>query len=130
MDPKEILKILDEERRIGAEGTATLEMTPHVVRYLSANWRGVFYSRFPDAEADSTIEMEIERFSHLGGTFEWKVYSHDDPRDLPAKLARRGFKQGDEEALMIATLEEMPEALFQPVSEGTFNQDRASRGQC
>jgi GNAT superfamily N-acetyltransferase len=116
MDLTEILKLLDEERRIGADGMATLETTPHVVRYLSANWRGIFYSHFSATETDQIIDAEIERFSRLGGTFEWKIYSHDEPRELPAKLAARGFKPGDEEALMIAMLEDLPETLFQPVS--------------
>jgi GNAT superfamily N-acetyltransferase len=117
MDLTDILKLLDEERRTGADGTATLEISPHVVRYLSTNWRGIFYSHFSAADTDRIIDEELERFSHLGGTFEWKIYSHDEPRELPAILAARGFKQGPEEALMIATLEGLPESLFHPVPE-------------
>lgn len=102
---------------MGADVTATLEKTPQVVRYLSSNWNGIVYSRFSSEEADQIIGEEIDRFSRLGGTFKWKVYGHDEPRVLLEKLAKRGFKQGDEEALMVASTADLPEALFRPHSD-------------
>src|SRR5271157_1420127 len=51
-DPSEILKLLDEERRVGADAGATVEKTPHVVRYLSSNWNGITYSCFSSDKAD------------------------------------------------------------------------------
>lgn len=115
-DPSEILKLLDEERRVGADAGANIEKTPHVVRYLSSNWNGITYSCFPSEKADQIIGAEIDRFSRLGGTFKWKVYSHDEPRILLEKLAERGFKQGEEEALMVAPTKDLPETLFRPHS--------------
>lgn len=114
--PSAILKLLDEERRVGADAGANIEKTPHVVRYLSSNWNGITYSCFSSEKADQIIGAEIDRFSRLGGTFKWKVYSHDEPRILLEKLAERGFKQGEEEALMVAPTKDLPETLFRPHS--------------
>jgi GNAT superfamily N-acetyltransferase len=117
MDSTNILQLLDEERRVGTDVTATLERTPEIVRCLSANWNGIVYSHFSDADADRIIDTEIERFSRIGNKFEWKVYSHDEPRNLLAKLTERGFRPREEEALMIAPLTELSKTLFRPISD-------------
>jgi hypothetical protein len=43
------------------------------------------------------IDYEIDYFGKLNRGFEWKVYSHDDPSDLLARLRLRGFAIGEEE---------------------------------
>jgi hypothetical protein len=56
--------------------------------------------------------------SKLGEVFEWKVYSHDQPSDLLTRLRGRGFKIGEEEALMVLDLHELPTRLRASAPEG------------
>jgi hypothetical protein len=46
---------------------------------------------------EEVIDYEIDYFGKLNRGFEWKVYSHDDPSDLLARLRLRGFAIGEEE---------------------------------
>ncbi|HEY2123304.1 MAG TPA: GNAT family N-acetyltransferase [Chthoniobacterales bacterium] len=113
MDETLILRLLDEERRHLNDSDVTLSPTRYVVRAVGAqeSWAGIVYYCFPAEETESVIEGEIAFFENLGREFEWKVYSHDQPQDLLAELRRRGFKIGEEEALMIRELRELPISL-------------------
>jgi GNAT superfamily N-acetyltransferase len=82
-----------------------------VVRAVGPGWSGIAFSRFSAAEADAVIDQEIEHWNSLNRSFEWKVYSHDEPSDLIVKLPQRGFSIGKEEALMILDVDEVPETL-------------------
>jgi hypothetical protein len=64
------------------------------------------------------IGCEIGFFTKLQRSFEWKIYSHDEPPDLRERLRSRGFKIGEEEALMILDLEEVPPPLLAPAPTG------------
>src|ERR1700733_997730 len=94
MDPKTILELLDHERQTLAFPGAILERTPFVVRELSPTSNGISYTSLTSSNVDQVIEEELSRFAELGTEFEWKVYSHDQPSDLRARLAHRGFKTG------------------------------------
>jgi len=111
MDKTEVLQILDRERRTVASLGTHLEMKPNVVRAIGPGWSGIAFSRFSAAEADAVIDQEIEHWSSLNRSFEWKVYSHDEPSDLIVKLRQRGFIIGNEEAFMILDVDEAPETL-------------------
>ena len=96
------LQRLDFERRTIPDIDVNLETTPYVVRAISklGFWNGIVYSHFPRSVAEAVIADEISYFATLRRSFEWKVYSHDEPperrpgergrRDPPAAEARRG----------------------------------------
>ena len=72
----------------------------------------IVYSNFSAPEAAKVIDDEISYFSKLGRGFEWKVYSHDEPTDLLDGLRSRGFRIGEEEALMVLDLRLLPSRLL------------------
>ena len=114
-----ILMLLDAERQTVADTDFTLEKTPYVVRAIGKEyWSGIVYSHFSTAEAEGVIDDEIGYFTKLGRDFEWKVFSHDEPADLLTRLRRRGFKIGEEEALMILDVQKFPPGLLAPAPEG------------
>jgi GNAT superfamily N-acetyltransferase len=114
MDNRTILMLLDAERQTIADIDFALEKTPHVVRAIGeeAAWSGIVYSHFSAPEAAKVIDDEISYFSKLGRSFEWKVYSHDEPTDLLDRLRSRGFRIGEEEALMVLDLRLLPSRLL------------------
>ena len=112
VDPAYILQILDRERQGVPDFGTHLEVTPNVVRAVGPAWKGIAFSRFSTAEAETIIDQEIAHWNSLNRAFEWKVYSHDQPPDLIIRLRKRGFKIGCEEALMILDAEEVPETLL------------------
>jgi len=119
MSDREILLRLDAERQAVADRDMVLERTPQVVRAIGDHgfWNGIVYSRFSSEEAEEVIDHEIHYFNKLQRSFEWKVYSHDEPSDLLVRLRRRGFKIGEEEALMVLGLDALPPALLAPAPE-------------
>ena len=40
-------------------------------------------------------------FERSGQSFEWKLYSHDEPGDLKERLAARGFRIGGVEVIVV-----------------------------
>jgi GNAT superfamily N-acetyltransferase len=120
MNHREILSRLDAERQTVPDPDARLERTQNVVRGIAAldNRNAIVYSNSSAQEAGTIIESEIDYFSKLQRSFEWKVYSHDQPADLLERLRQRGFKIGTEEALMILDLQALPSALFAPLPPG------------
>ncbi|MGA8658180.1 MAG: GNAT family N-acetyltransferase [Chthoniobacterales bacterium] len=118
MNDRIILSRLDAERQAVPDSDVTLEKTPHVVRAIGRSWNGIVYSRFFPEEAETIISREIGYFAKLRRGFEWKVYSHDEPSNLLACLRSRGFNIGEEEALMVLDLQELPPVLLLPAPEG------------
>ena len=116
----ELLSLYDKDQRIDVRYTdVRREETPFVVRHI-ARLEGhegmVVYSRLNADNAEEVIHAEMEYFSRIGQDFEWKVYSHDQPRDLKERLAALGFEVGDEEAIMVLDLADAPEVFWQPVN--------------
>jgi hypothetical protein len=95
-----ILRLLDVERQTVADTGVTLEKTPYVVRAigLESSWNGIVYSRFSPSETETIVNAEIKYFAQLNRDFEWKVYSHDEPRDLLSQLRNRGELQTPQRA--------------------------------
>jgi GNAT superfamily N-acetyltransferase len=120
MNNREILSCLDVERQTVPDPDAFLEATQNVVRGIAklGNRNAVVYSNFRAEQAGKIIESEIDYFTSLERSFEWKVYSHDQPADLLERLRRRGFKIGTKEALMILDLQALPLALLAPAPPG------------
>ena len=120
MNYREILSRLDTERQTIPDPDTTLERTQGVVRGIAklGDRNAIVYSNFSAQEAGKIIEAEIAYFNTRQGSFEWKVYRHDEPADLLERLRERGFKIGTEEALMILDLQELPPVLEAPFPAG------------
>ncbi|MGW2490846.1 GNAT family N-acetyltransferase [Streptomyces sp. NPDC001606] len=106
MDHSAVLARYDQEMRRGARPDgpgARIERVGGVVRHVAGpqGWSAVLWSGLDAADADRAIQDQIDRFTGLGLDFEWKLYGHDRPKDLGARLAAAGFRPEPEEALMM-----------------------------
>jgi GNAT superfamily N-acetyltransferase len=68
----------------------------------------VIWSRLDAANADRAIEDEIAFFCADGRGFEWKLYGHDRPADLAARLEAHGFAEDEEGTLLAFDLAASP----------------------
>ncbi|MET9503819.1 GNAT family N-acetyltransferase [Streptomyces sp. NPDC006622] len=117
MDNAAVLDLYDRDMREGAlpeSPGARVERVGRVVRHVGSEggWNGVVWSGLDAAaEADEAIAEQIAYFGGRGRDFEWKVYGHDRPADLPHRLVRAGFVAEPEETLMIGeTAEQLVDA--------------------
>ncbi|PVE04019.1 GNAT family N-acetyltransferase [Streptomyces scopuliridis] len=125
MDHDGVLREFDRQMREGARADGLpgvrVERAGAVVRAGGSehDWHGVLWSA-PDLNedaADAAIATQIAHFRSLGREFEWKLYGHDRPVDLAARLLAAGFSAEPTEALMVAETEaltadvELPEGL-------------------
>ncbi|MFG3019526.1 GNAT family N-acetyltransferase [Streptomyces sp. NPDC048254] len=107
MDHQAVLALYDRDMREGARPDgpgARIERAGAVVRQVadSEGWNGVVWSALNETTAERAIAEQIDRFRGLVRDFEWKLYGHDLPSDLGARLIEAGFRPEPEEALMIA----------------------------
>jgi GNAT superfamily N-acetyltransferase len=115
LDQDALLAIYDDDqRRRLTYPLIRREVTPQVIRHVDSNGLAnfVLYSSLTAATADAVIQGEIAYFSGLGQSFEWKLYAHDQPADLQARLAAHGFTIGEEEAIVVLPLAEALTALY------------------
>jgi GNAT superfamily N-acetyltransferase len=118
----QLLAIFDQEQRQDVRFfDVQREIAPHVVRFiphegLEGDGGVVVFSCLSAENADEVIREEIAHFEKLGCDFGWKVYDHDTPADLQARLIAHGFEPGEPEAIVVLDLEEAPALLWQPVS--------------
>jgi len=110
----ELLARYDHQVRRHPVG-GSVERPDHVVRVIADGWRAVLWSELDEHNADAVIAREVERFTGLG-QWEWKLYSHDAPPDLPQRLRAAGFVPEDEETLLVGDLGKL--ALDSPPPEG------------
>ncbi|MGV4983818.1 GNAT family N-acetyltransferase [Streptomyces sp. NRAIS4] len=106
MDHSAVLALYDRDMRENAtpDGPgARIERAGAVVRQVAdaQGWNGVLWSDLDPASADGAIHEQIGRFTGLGLDFEWKVYGHDRPEDLGARLTAAGFRAEPEETLLV-----------------------------
>ncbi len=115
MDRDELRKLYDRYERRGANYPRfRREETDTVVRMIALDEGEpctVIHSGLNEANADAAIAGELEYFARMGRPFEWKLYSHDEPADLKARLAARGFSVGEDEAIMALDLAALPPDL-------------------
>jgi hypothetical protein len=106
MDVREVLRLLDEERRVIAYDGMRLESRPGVTRgSLSVGrYRWITWSGLDESNVDHEIAHEIEHHRRLRVDFEWKVFAHDRPADLRERLERHGFVIGACEAVLVCEL--------------------------
>jgi hypothetical protein len=65
----------------------------------SHNWIDHFELTADDLE--EAIDQQIVAYQKMGHAFRWKIYSHDQPKELASALLKRGFKPWEECTLMI-----------------------------
>ncbi|KOV64174.1 GNAT family N-acetyltransferase [Streptomyces sp. MMG1121] len=107
MDHTAVLALYDRDVREHArpDGSgARVERVGAVVRQVAdaQGWNGVLWSDVDEAGADRAIRDQIAHFTGLGRDFEWKLYGHDRPADLGARLTAAGFRAEPEETLLVA----------------------------
>lgn len=108
-----LLSIFDREVRQACDWTRMRrEVLPNVVRYIlegiGVGGGFVSWSRLTIDNGDAEIEAQVAFFRSLKSDFEWKVYSHDTPADLPQRLLAHGFSGDEPEALMVADINDLP----------------------
>ena len=75
----------------------------------------IIYSDLDQDVAEAAIARQHVYFQALGRTVEWKLYGHDQPGDLAARLAAAGFEPGEEDTILVLDLARAPELLLRPV---------------
>ena len=108
LDRGAVLALYDQQERYAARDVGLRrEELPHLVRYVDLVGTSgvVLYSRLSPATADAAIEDQMAYFGRLGQTFEWKVFSHDQPPDLVERLAAHGFDIDETEAVLVHVLD-------------------------
>jgi GNAT superfamily N-acetyltransferase len=68
------------------------------------SWSAVIWSDLDESTADEAIARAAARLRSLGPESEWKLYAHDRPADLAARLLAAGLEPGAEEAVLVAEL--------------------------
>ncbi|MFI5754851.1 GNAT family N-acetyltransferase [Streptomyces sp. NPDC051569] len=118
MDHDAVLTTFDQEMRrdAGSDGPGVrVERAGGVVRQVGSEhgWNGVLWSDLDEDTAPEAIAAQVEHFTSLGRTFEWKLYAHDRPPRLAELLASAGFVAEPAEALMVAEVQDLtPEVVL------------------
>ncbi|MFI6647730.1 GNAT family N-acetyltransferase [Streptomyces sp. NPDC050529] len=119
---EELLAVFDREMREHAQPDGPgirVERTDGLVRQVGGphDWNGVVWSS-PDldaAGADAAIAAQVAHWTELGyDEFEWKLYGHDRPADLGARLLAAGFVPEEPETLLVAPVADQPTAVRLP----------------
>lgn len=126
MNIVDMRQIFDRQQRVEVTyPDIQREAGPLTVRHINLRpgERGfVIYSRLDESNADAAIEAEIVRFRAAGQDFTWKVYEHDTPPDLKARLTARGFAAQELEAVLVLDMDSVhtdsaPPAFFHPPAQ-------------
>ena len=112
MDRDELLTLFDRQVRFEAiEARYAHEPwpadAPRVMRDWprdEARWGWVIWSDLDAETADAAIQAQIDFFRARGQSFEWKLFGHDRPADLGARLLRHGFTREEDETVMACDL--------------------------
>jgi GNAT superfamily N-acetyltransferase len=111
VDVTAVLAEFNEQLRRDPAGEpgSRVERDEHVTRVISAGdgWNGVLWSDLTEAGADAVIAAQVDRFAAMGGEWEWKYYSYDQPADLPRRLAAAGLVAKPAETLLVAKIAEL-----------------------
>ena len=117
MDTTAVRDLFDRQIRQHArpDGPGSrIERSGGVVRQVGPvdAWNGILWwdQELAGAAVDAAIAAQSQHFASLGLDCEWKLYSHDGPADLPARLLAAGFAAGDPETLMVAPVHGLEDA--------------------
>ncbi|GAA4569107.1 GNAT family N-acetyltransferase [Planotetraspora kaengkrachanensis] len=119
MNHDEVLATFDAQMRRNARPDgpgARVDRTDTTTRQTGgeSGWNGVLWSGLDAESADPVIAEQVEHFTGLGLEFEWKLYAHDLPHDLPQRLLAAGFTAEPQEALMVAEADRQSTAATPP----------------
>ena len=119
MDCGAVLATFDLQMRKGAppDGPgARVEQVGDVVRQVGPEhgWSGIIWSRLDRGSADAAITTQVRYFTSIEREFEWKLYAHDRPGDLPERLRAAGFVPEPSETLMVAKVSDVPIGVEPP----------------
>jgi GNAT superfamily N-acetyltransferase len=101
LTPSDILARYDSEMRQDPplEPGIGIERVGSIVRAVG-RFNCILYSHLSLENADAAISEQKTHFREEGTEVEWKVYAHDPPPDLGARLEATGFIADDPETLM------------------------------
>lgn len=123
MELHELLALYDQEERVKAVWPDIVrEETDLVVRHRPKQTGGsrdnifIAHTRLNSDNADRVIQEQIEYARGLGLKVGWKLYGHDQPADLDARLLLHGFTADEQESIMALELDSAPAELLQPVT--------------
>jgi hypothetical protein len=112
VNQQEVLALFDQQMRrdVRAGGPTTrIERDDRIVRHVGSehDWNAVLWSALDADTADAVIAEQVRYFGALGVAFEWKLYGHDSPADLGARLLAAGFRPDEQETLMVARIKDL-----------------------
>ncbi|MCX2181239.1 GNAT family N-acetyltransferase [Streptomyces sp. SKN60] len=107
MDLAALRTLFDRQLRLDARPDgpgARVERDGLVVRQTGPahGWNGILWSGLGADDADAAVAAQIRYYEAAGRSFEWKLYGHDGPADLAARLLAAGFVPEDRETVMVA----------------------------
>ncbi|OEV03139.1 GNAT family N-acetyltransferase [Streptomyces oceani] len=118
MDPDALLTDFDVQLRQRARGGAgaDTEQIGGVVRLTAGpgRWSGVVWSDLDEGTADRAIAAQVRHYAVREREFEWKLYAHDEPADLGARLRAAGFRPEPRETVMVANVAELATEVVLP----------------
>jgi len=120
MDQAAALAAFDKQLRNVVRPTldgGRFERVGPVIRCVSPQpngWSGVEWSDLDETTADRVIAEQLRFFREQERQVEWKYYAYDRPVDLPERLRAAGLEPGEEEALMVADVADVPADLAPP----------------
>jgi GNAT superfamily N-acetyltransferase len=108
----ELLARFDGQARAGVADEPGIHVArrANTVR-MSGLWDCVIYSNLTEATADAAIALEQAQPLPPDRALEWKLYGHDGPNDLQARLRAAGFAPEGRETLValdLAVAEDAP----------------------
>jgi GNAT superfamily N-acetyltransferase len=115
LDASELLAAYDAQLRglLPARLPAGVEVERDgpLLRFLGRQRRGFIDYRdlgaVRGAELDALIARQVRVFAERAEPFEWKTRGHDEPADLPQRLAAAGFVPEGAETVLIAAVAEV-----------------------
>ncbi|GLZ80271.1 N-acetyltransferase [Actinorhabdospora filicis] len=105
--PSALLAAYQEQlrARILPDDKSTLDADGPLVRKTRHAGRGFLTYRdlggLTGGDLDALIDRQREHWTALGRPVEWKLHGHDEPADLPARLAAAGFAPQDRETVIV-----------------------------
>jgi GNAT superfamily N-acetyltransferase len=119
VDRNAVLGLFDRQIRQGLSGEPRRPpsaLDRALVRAVGSDrsWTTIVWSDLDEQTVDAAIADQVARFAPLGRDFEWKLYTHDRPADLGARLVAVGFRPEPEEALLVADAAELPTEIALP----------------
>jgi GNAT superfamily N-acetyltransferase len=114
-DPSKLLAAFDAQVRTHVPDPlpagVEFERDGPLLRWYGIAGRGfVVYRDLGGLEGDALddlISRQVRAFTERGEPFEWKLYGHDRPEDLPERLRAHGLVPEDRETVVIAPVAEL-----------------------